>query len=91
MPRQDLGGRLGVHHGVELGLDRIMQMLRRMHKQVALLVNSAALHRDVVPEAGERRLEAFAAIDDDKIGSGEPSAGQVVRRASQAASLSPCS
>ena len=39
--------------------------------------------RDVVPEAGERRLEAFAAIDD--VGSREPSAGQVVERGRQAA------
>ena len=53
-------------------------VLRRVRKQVALLVNRAALHRDVVPEAGERRLEAFAAVNDHEIRFGEPSAGQII-------------
>jgi hypothetical protein len=61
-----------VHPVVELGLDRVVQVLRRVREQVALLVDRAALQRDVVPQAGERRLEALAAIDDDEIGSGEP-------------------
>jgi hypothetical protein len=39
----------------------------------------AALDRHVVPQAGERRFQAFAAVDDHQFGSAEPTAGQVVQ------------
>src|ERR687891_279890 len=54
-------------------------LLRRMGQKIALLVNRAALDRHVVPQAGERRFEAFATIDDDEIRSGEPAAGQAIQ------------
>ena len=66
-------------HVVEVGLDLVVQVLRRMGQQVALLVNRAALDRHVVPQAGERRFQAFAAVDDHQFGSAEPTAGQVVQ------------
>ena len=50
-----------------------------MGEQIALLVHGAALHRHVVPQAGERRFQAFAAVDDHQFGSAEPTAGQVVQ------------
>ena len=58
-----------------------------MREQVALLVHGTALHRDVVPQAGERRLEAFAAIDDDEFGSASPRLVRSWSAARQAASL----
>ena len=38
----------------------------------------AALHRHVVPQAGERRLEALAAIDDHQLGLGQAARQQIV-------------
>jgi hypothetical protein len=48
-----------------------VQVLWSVGQQVALLVHGAALDRHVVPQAGERRFQAFAAIDDDEVRSGE--------------------
>ena len=44
-------GCAGVHHLVELGLDLVVQMFGGVGEQVALLMNRAALDRDVIPEA----------------------------------------
>ena len=50
-----------------------------MGQQVALFVHRAALDRNVVPQAGERRFQAFAAVDDHQFGSAETTAEQVVQ------------
>src|SRR5688500_10540943 len=49
-----------------------------MSEQVALLVLGAALHRHVVPQAGERRLEPFAAVDDHQLRFGQATRQQIV-------------
>ena len=67
-----------MHHVVEVGPDLIVQVLRRVGEQVALLVHGTALHRHVVPQAGERRLEALAAVDDDELRLGQAARQQIV-------------
>ena len=49
-----------------------------MGEQVALLVHRAALDRHVVPQAGERRLEALAAVDDHQLRLGQAARQQIV-------------
>jgi hypothetical protein len=44
-----------------------------MRQEVALLVRRAALDWDIVPQAGERRLEPLAAVDDHQLGLGHGS------------------
>ena len=67
-----------MHHVVEVGLDLVMQVLRGVGEQVALLVHGAALHRHVGPQARERRLEALAAVDDDQLWLGQAARQQIV-------------
>jgi hypothetical protein len=38
-----------VHHVVEFGLDLVVQVLRRVRKQIALLVNSGAVEKRALP------------------------------------------
>jgi hypothetical protein len=42
-------------------------------------MDRAALDRHVVPQAGERRFQAFAAVDDHQVGPRKPAAGQVLQ------------
>ena len=88
-----LGRRLGVHHDVEVGLDLVVQVLGRVGEQVALLVHGAALHRHVIPQTRKRRLEPFAAVDDDQLRLGEAPRHQIVEdgRARRLPSRHPCS
>ena len=39
----------------------------RAGQRVAFLVHRAALHRDIAPRVGERRLQALAAVDDEEL------------------------
>ena len=68
-----------MHHVVEVGLDLIVQVLRRVGEQVPLLVHATALYRHVVPQAGEGRLEPFATIDDDQLRLGQAARQQIVK------------
>jgi hypothetical protein len=47
-------------------------------EQVALLVHGAALDRHVVPQAGERRFEPLAAVDNHQLRLGEATRHQIV-------------
>ena len=67
-----------MHHVVEVGLDLVVQVLGRVGEEVALLVHGAALDRHVVPQAGERRLETLAAIDDHQLRLGHAAGRKVV-------------
>jgi hypothetical protein len=49
-----------------------------MGEQVTLLMHGAALHRHVVPQAGERRFEPLAAIDDHQVRLGQAARQQIV-------------
>src|SRR5262249_30033675 len=56
--RLDLLARLGVDHVVVVGTDFLMQPLGRMRQQIAMLVNCAALHRDVAPHRAASALSS---------------------------------
>ena len=56
---------IGVDHVVVVGRDLLMQPLRRMRQQVAVLVHGAALHQRVRPHQADRLLQSRCTIDDD--------------------------
>ena len=72
-------GVFGVHHVGVVGLDLVVQRLRRMGEEVALLVHRAALHRNIAPQAGQRRLQALAAVYDQKLRRLQATAGKVLQ------------
>jgi len=58
-----------------------MHMLRSMGQQVALLVNGAALDRQVVtPERHERGFEPGCPINDHELGALKPSGVEVFKK-----------
>ena len=63
----------------EVGLDLVVQVLGRMGEQVALLVNRAALDRDIGHEAGQRRLRPFAAVEDHQLRRLQPAGDQIIQ------------
>jgi hypothetical protein len=48
-------------------------------EQIALLVHGAALDRHVVPQAGERRFEAFATVDNDQLRPGHAARHEILQ------------
>ena len=84
----DLGPGLGVDHvAVVLG-ELVVQRLRRVGEQVAVLVDRAALDRRI-RHSGQRRLEARAPSTMTKSGAFRPRASRSPRNARHAARLSP--
>ena len=67
-PSLHIGGGLGVDHVAVVRGQLVMKSLGRMREQVAVLVNRAALDRDVGPQRGQRRLEPGRAVDDEELG-----------------------
>jgi hypothetical protein len=56
-----------------------------MGQQIAMLVDGAALDRQIVaPERHERRFQTWRAIDDDKLGALQAALIQIIKE------LSPC-
>ena len=45
-----------------------MQALRGVREEIAVLMHGAPLHRNVIPNGGNRALKPRAAIDDEEIG-----------------------
>src|SRR5439155_2217892 len=66
-PLLDFRSRGGVDHVVVIGRDRLMQPLRRVGEQVAVLVDRAALGRHVAPEPGQRLLQPAAAVNNQEL------------------------
>ena len=64
--RFDLFACCRVDHVVVVGGDLLVQALRCVGKQVAVLVDGAALDRHVVPHGGNRALKPRAAINDEE-------------------------
>src|SRR5436190_24206888 len=57
----------GVDHVVVIGRDLLMQPLRRVGEQVAMLVDRAALGRHVAPERSQRLLQPAAAVNNQEL------------------------
>jgi hypothetical protein len=55
-----------------------MQPLGRVSKQVAVLVDGAALGRHVAPEGGQRLLQPGAAIDNQELRLAQPALDEIV-------------
>ena len=64
--RLDFFRRGRVDHVVIVGGDLLMQALGRVREQIAVLMNSAPLHRHAIPDGGDCFLQARRAIDDEK-------------------------
>src|SRR6516162_111611 len=62
----DLRGRGSVDHVGIVGRNLLMQPLRYMGEQVAVLVDGAALGRYVAPEGGQRLLQSGATVDNQE-------------------------
>src|ERR1700726_2148318 len=63
----DFRSRGGVDHVVVIGRDLLMQPLGGVGKQVAVLVNRAALGRHVAPERGQRLLQPAPAVNNQEL------------------------
>src|SRR6516165_1619918 len=81
--------RLSIDHVGVVGAELVVQLLRRMGQQVAMLVHRAALDRHLRPQRRERRLQAGAPSTMASSGVPRPRATRSSRKARQAASLSP--
>ena len=55
------------HFVVVLG-DLLVQALRAVGKEITMLMHGAPLHRQAIPNGGDRALEPRAAIDDEELG-----------------------
>ncbi|TPV98791.1 MAG: hypothetical protein USCAAHI_01783 [Beijerinckiaceae bacterium] len=64
--RFDLLLRRSVDHILVVVRDFLVQPLRRMGQQIAMLMHRAALNRHIGPQRGERVLEPRRAVDDDE-------------------------
>ena len=78
-PGFDLLHRLGVDHVGVVGADLVVQFLRRMGKQVPMLMNRTTLDRYRRPQRCQRRLQAPAAVDDQQLRRGQLAADQIVQ------------
>ena len=75
----DLLRRRGIDHVVVIRGDLVVQALRGMGEQVSVLVDRAALHRNAVPDGGNGLIEPRRAIDDEKLGTPEPTIDEIVQ------------
>src|SRR3954451_4353465 len=60
-----LGGR-GIHHISVVGGDLVMQRIRRVRQQVAMLMHGAALGRHVRPQRRERPFQPGGTVGDQE-------------------------
>ena len=85
-----LGGGLGVDHVAVILGQLVVQVLRRMAEQVAVLVHGAALDRQLgAPQRGKRGLEPRRAVDDDEVGPRQPAGVEVVEELAPGPRCSP--
>src|SRR6202035_4221532 len=85
----DFRSRGGVDHVVVIGRDLLMQPLGGVGKQVAVLVNRAALGRHVAPERDQRLLQPLPPSTIRNSGLCSPRRTRSSRTASQASLVSP--
>src|SRR4051812_33799915 len=62
-PRRNLLRALGIDHVVVIGRNLVMQALRRVGEQIAMLVHRAALRRHRWPQRAQRLLQTGPAVD----------------------------
>src|ERR1700756_2721619 len=74
----DFCRRGGVDHVVVVGRNLLMQTLGCVSEQVAVLVDRAALRRDVAPEGGQCLLQPSATIDDQEFWLAQPALDEIV-------------
>ena len=73
------GGR-GVDHVGVVGRDLLVERLRRVGQQVAVLVDRAPLGRHLGPQRGQRPLEPGRAVDDEELGRAQAARDEVVEQ-----------
>src|SRR5271156_1981248 len=74
----DLFRRFRVDHFVVVLGDLVMQALRGVGKEIAMLMHGAPLHRHAIPNGGDRALEPRAAIDDEELGPPQAAPDEIV-------------
>ena len=76
----DLLPGVGVNYVVVVGRHFLVQAVRRVGEQVAVLVHGAALDRRLRPKRRKRLIEAGAAIDDNEFWSSQSLSQKVACR-----------
>ncbi len=74
----DLLARCRVDHVIVVGDDLLAQPLGRIASRLWSLCNGATLHRDSMPDRGDRGLERRGAVDDEKLRSPQTAPDQIV-------------
>src|SRR5665213_3653286 len=72
--------RRGIDNVVVICGDLVVQALRGMGEQVSVLVDRAALHRNAVPDGCNGFVEPWCAIDDEELGTPQPTLDEIVQR-----------
>jgi hypothetical protein len=74
----NLLARGGVDHVGVVGGDLLVQALGGVRKEIAMLVNRAALDRHAVPDDGDGLVEPRRAVDDEELGPSQAALDEIV-------------